>query len=163
MQPQDLMEVKKAQRSASNSSLKSAASETTLNRQESDIMSMNSDVISVGSFQSGITNQTNANYISKKYQIELNIKLLYVSDKKYFNEAFKIYWTRGKKKIDTRVAVVKPDTQIGKFNDKFQMKTVLQYDEESNEFKPKPSTLNLFQLEKKHQDEVVPPGSRYKP
>lgn len=153
--------LKQAARSSSERSLKSTVSETSLARQESDIMSMNSDVISVGSFQSGITSQANANYQSKKYQIELNIKLLYVSDKKYFNQAFKIYWTRGKKKIDTRMAIVKPDTQIGKFNDKFQMKTVLQYDEENKEFKPKPSTLNLFLLEKKQTDE--PHSTKYKP
>ena len=163
MSSPDASTLKSSARSASERSLKSAMSETSLNRQESEIMSMNSDVISVGSFQSGITNQTNANYISKKYQIELNIKLLYVSDKKYFNEAFKIYWTRGKKKIDTRVAVIKPDTQIGKFNDKFQMKTVLQFDEETKEFKPKPSTLNLYLLEKKHTDEGPSTSGKYKP
>ena len=45
--------------------------------------------------------------------------LLFVSDMKYFGEAFKIYWTRGTRKIDTRVAIVKNDTQTAKFNDKF--------------------------------------------
>ena len=77
----------------------------------------------------------------KKYQFELNIKLLSVKDNKYVGEAFKIYWTRGKRKIDTRTAVVKADTKIAKFSDKFQMKTVLQYDEEKDEFKPKHSEL----------------------
>ena len=76
-------------------------------------------------------------FISKKYQIELNIMLLYVSDMKYFGEAFKIYWTRGHRKIDTRTAILRSDTQTAKFNDKFQMKTVLQYDEENDEFKEK--------------------------
>ena len=83
-------------------------------------------------------------YVQKKFQIELNIKLLYVSDPKYFNQPFKIYWTRGKKKIDTRKAIVKPETQIAKFNDKFSMKTVLQWDEEGQEFKAKPVCNNLF-------------------
>ena len=108
---------------------------------------MNSDVISVGSTN---TYQTeNTSYISKKYQIELNIRLLYVSDRKYFNEAFKIYWTRGKKKIDTRTSIVRPDTQTARFNDKFQMKTLLLYDPDLDDFKPKPSILQLFLLEKK--------------
>ena len=43
--------------------------------------------------------------------------------------------------IDTRKAVVKPETQIAKFNDKFSMKTVLQWDEEIQEFKPKPVSI----------------------
>ena len=63
-----------------------------------DIMSTNTDAVSMTS--------TNKNYIQKKYQIELNIKLLYVSDYKYLGQSFKIYWTRGKRKIDTHVAVV---------------------------------------------------------
>lgn len=76
-----------------------------------------------------------------------------MSDPKYFGETFKIYWTRGKKKIDTRKGVVKPDTQTARFGDKFQMKTVLQYDEPNDEFKPKPSILQLVQLEKKPDTE----------
>ena len=32
--------------------------------------------------------------------------------------------------IDTRKSVVKAETQIAKFNDKFSMKTILQWDEE---------------------------------
>ena len=57
-------------------------------------------------------NQSNVSghYISKKFQIELNIRLLYVIDEKYFGETFKIYWTRGKKKIDTRKGIVRSDT-----------------------------------------------------
>ena len=58
-------------------------------------------------------------YVPKKYQIELQIMLLYVNDMKYFGEAFKIYWTRGHRKIDTRIAIMKPDTQTAKFDDKF--------------------------------------------
>ena len=45
--------------------------------------------------------------------------------------------------IDTRKAVVKPETQIAKFNDKFSMKTVLQWDEEIQEFKPKPVSRHI--------------------
>ena len=69
-------------------------------------------------------------------------------DEKYFNQPFKIYWTRGTKKIDTRVATVKPETQVAKFCDKFSMKTALMWDEELQEFKDKPSTLQVFQLER---------------
>lgn len=70
-----------------------------------------SDVISQGSNLSAISTELGgATYQSKKYQIELNIKLLYVKDPKYFQEAFKIYWTRGTKKIDTRTALVRSDT-----------------------------------------------------
>jgi len=54
-----------------------------------------------------------------KYSIELNIKLLFSNDPKHFGQAFKIYWSRTKKKIDTRVAILKKDTQIARFNDKF--------------------------------------------
>ena len=111
-----------------------------------------SDIISINSMGSMASNLTNTNYTSKKYQIELNIKLLYVKDPKYVGEAFKIYWTRGKRKIDTRTAVAKQDTQIAKFSDKFQMKTVLQYDEERDEFKPKHSDLQVYHLEKKTDD-----------
>lgn len=98
----------------------------------------------MGSHASALTN-----FASKKYQIELNIKLLYVTDPKHFGEAFRIYWSRGKKKIDTRIAVARQDTQTAKFSDKFQMKTVLQYDEETDEFKPKLSDLQVYLLEKK--------------
>ena len=69
---------------------------------------------SMNSIQSGVTN-----YMQKKFQIELNIKLLKVSDTSHCGEPFKIYWSRGKKKIDTRTAVVRPDTMIAKFSDKF--------------------------------------------
>ena len=65
-------------------------------------------------------------------------------------EAFKIYWTRGKRKIDTRTAVLK-DTKIAKFIDKFQMKTVLQYNEENDQFKPKHSELQVYHLEKSEE------------
>jgi len=118
-----------------------------MNRQPQDNVSVGgrsaaddqSDLISVGSFGSHASALTN--FTSKKYQIELNIKLLYVTDPKHFGEAFRIYWSRGKKKIDTRIAVARQDTQTAKFSDKFQMKTVLQYDEETDEFKPKLSDL----------------------
>lgn len=96
---------------------------------------MHADNMSTGA--SSMTTLNNQ-YVQKKYQIELNIKLLFVSDPKYFNQPFKIYWTRGKKMIDTRKSVVKAETQIAKFNDKFSMKTILQWDEELQEFKPKP-------------------------
>jgi len=80
-----------------SSSASSLNSETSVNH-DFDIMSTNTDAVSMTS--------TNKNYIQKKYQIELNIKLLYVSDYKYLGQSFKIYWTRGKRKIDTHVAVV---------------------------------------------------------
>ena len=99
-----------------NSSTPSLASDTSLNH-DMDTMSVNSDVVSISS--------TSKMYVQKKYNIELNIKLLYVSDFKYLGQQFKIYWTRGKRKIDTHVATVQKDTQIAKFNDKFQMRTVL--------------------------------------
>ena len=71
--------------------------------------------------------------MSKKYRIKLDlkIKLLHVSDPKYSMQSFKVYWIIGKKKIDTRVAVVKEDTHTAEFNDTFHKKTVLQFGEES--------------------------------
>ena len=98
--------------------------------------------------------------MSKKYKIELNIRCLYVQDPKYFMEAFKVYWIESEARErstpgsqGSRVAIVNEDTQTAKFNDKFQMKTVLQFDEESQQFKEKPSILQVYLLEKKPEDE----------
>ena len=102
---------------------------------------MNSDVVSVGSLNSGVSSIQPGQFTSQKYAIELNIKLLFSDDPQYFGQAFKIYWSRNNKKIDTRVGLMKPETQVAKFNDKFQMKTVLQQDKESGEFKDKLSIL----------------------
>ena len=43
------------------------------------------------------------------------------------------------------------DTKIAKFIDKFQMKTVLQYNEENDQFKPKHSELQVYHLEKSEE------------
>lgn len=63
--------------------------------------------------------------------------------------------------------MVRPDTQTAKFGDKFQMKTVLQYDEETEEFKAKPSILQLCMLEKSPSSPAYDPEdaslSKYKP
>ena len=125
---------------SSRSSNSSANSESSFARQQDD------DTTSMGSTNSALLGDVR--YQSRRFLIELNIRLLYVSDKKYFNEAFKIYWMHGKKKIDTRVAVVRSDTQTAKFADKFQMRTVLNYDEENDEYKGKPSVLQLYLLQK---------------
>ena len=109
-----------------------------------------------------VTSIQKGNLTSKKYTIELNIRLLFVMDEKYFNEAFKIYWTRGSKKIDTRVATVKPDTQVAKFNDKFSMKTALMWDEEMQEFKDKPSTLQVFHLTREQETDDGAPMEELK-
>ena len=94
-----------------SNSATSLNSDTSVNFGFDDAQSMVSDAVSMSS--------NTKNYIQKKYQIELNIKLLYVSDFKYLGQSFKIYWTRGKRKIDTHTAIVQKDTQIAKFNDKF--------------------------------------------
>ena len=81
-----------------------------------------SDIISVGSMGSHTSN-IGGNVVNKRYQIELNIRQLCVQDEKYIGEEFKIYWIRGKRKIDTRTSIVKKDQSTGKlfakFNDKF--------------------------------------------
>lgn len=43
--------------------------------------------------------------------------------------------------------MVQPDSQIAKFNDKFSMKTALQWDPDLEEYRDKPSTLQVFLLE----------------
>ena len=104
------------------------------------------DTVSMGSIDS------TTSIIQRKFSIELTIKLLFVSDQKYFGEHFKIDWAQGKKRIDTKVAKVNPDTQIAKFVDKFSMKTNLHWDEENNAYRPKPSSLQVFWLEKELVD-----------
>ena len=81
-----------------------------------------------------------------RFSIELNIRLLFASDPKFFGQAFKIYWSRAKKKIDTRMALMKKDTQVAKFNDKFQMKTILRMDKETGEFESKPVSARPFNI-----------------
>ena len=67
--------------------------------------------------------------MSKKYRIkiDLKIKLLHVSDPKYSMQSFKVYWIRGKKKIDTRVAVLKEDTHTAEFLNSMTRSTRKQY------------------------------------
>ena len=92
--------------------------------------------------------------VQKKYQIELNIRLLYIADPKFHNQSTKIFWTRGKKNIDTRAAIINQDTHIAKFNDKFSMKTILQWDESRQDFVDKPTFLIVVQLEKDETGET---------
>ena len=117
----------------------------TLQRQSSDTSFAKMDMETASMSEMSET-LTTTNYINKKFYIELHIKCLFSEDIKFFNEQFKIYWIRNKKKIDTRTATVNPDTQTAKFSDKFQMRTVLQVNEETGEFKSKPSELQVIHL-----------------
>ena len=54
-----------------------------------------------------------------------------------------ILWKRGQKKIDTQVKPITPETQTSVFNEKFQMKTQLEWDSLRNQFRQKKSVLSV--------------------
>ncbi len=53
-----------------------------------------------------------------------------------------VVWARGTKKIDTRVRMVSRGKAT--LNEKFQMKTILEYDFSKGSFTPKPSKLQVY-------------------
>ena len=57
-----------------------------------------------------------------------------------------ILWKRGTKKIDTAVKPVSPQENTAVFNEKFQMKTQLEWDGLRHQFRPKRSTLSLHHV-----------------
>ena len=60
-----------------------------------------------------------------------------------------ILWKRNQKKIDTKVKRISPETNMTVFNEKFQMKTQLEWDSLRNNFRPKKSVLQV---------QIVKPG-----
>ena len=59
-----------------------------------------------------------------------------------------ILWKRGSKKIDTLIKHISPENNQCVFNEKFQMKTQLEWDSLRNQFRPKKSTLSVHQVRK---------------
>ena len=59
-----------------------------------------------------------------------------------------ILWKRGSKKIDTLIKQISPENNQCVFNEKFQMKTQLEWDSLRNQFRPKKSTLSVHQVRK---------------
>ncbi len=62
----------------------------------------------------------------KKIAIDLNIRQASIAVKEAMDIV--ILWKRGNKKIDTQVKPISPSTQVSVFNEKFQMKTQLEWD-----------------------------------
>lgn len=60
-----------------------------------------------------------------------------------------IEWQRGGKSIDTKVKDIDPAQNMAMFNEKFQMKTVLEFDKAANLFLSKKSVLALFRKKDK--------------
>ena len=61
-----------------------------------------------------------------KVAIDLNIRQAIIAVKEDMDIV--ILWKRGNKKIDTQVKPITPETQQSVFNEKFQMKTQLEWD-----------------------------------
>ncbi len=64
--------------------------------------------------------------VNRKVAIDLNIRSAYLK----VEEPTEVYieWQRGGKSIDTKVKDIDPSQNMAMFNEKFQMKTVLEYD-----------------------------------
>lgn len=79
--------------------------------------------------------------------IDLNIRSVYIR----VDEPTEVYieWQRGGRSIDTKVKDIDPSSNMGIFNEKFQMKTALDFDAGSNMFLSKKSVLALFRKKDK--------------
>ena len=65
-----------------------------------------------------------------------------------------ILWKRGTKKIDTQVKAISPEKPNAVFNEKFQMKTQLEWDSLRNIFRKKSSDLQVHQVEPRRSAEL---------
>jgi len=95
--------------------------------------------------------------LQKKVSIDLNIKSVCIQNLK---ETFsvQILWKRGKltysltaigaKSIDTKVKTIGPENPEAVFNEKFQMKTAIDWDSLRNKFGKKKSILAVFTKDK---------------
>ena len=82
------------------------------------------------------------NYSSvKRIAFELNIKSCRVPSLPD-QTCVCVYWVRGGKKIDTKSRFI--SNGRAQFNERFSMKTVLNYDDNSGEYEPKPVILYIF-------------------
>eukprot|EP00347_Sterkiella_histriomuscorum_P001927 403370134 len=89
--------------------------------------------------------------IQKKISFELNIKSarITIPDQTLVT----IYWVRGGKKIDTKTKPVMNNKAT--FNERFAMKTILDYNVFDDEYDPKPSILQLFKGNPQENPEYV--------
>ena len=55
-----------------------------------------------------------------------------------------ILWQRGNKAIDTKVKTLGPNSEVAVFNEKFQMKTAIDWDSLRSKFGKKKSLLAVF-------------------
>lgn len=80
--------------------------------------------------------------------INLNIRSAYLQVKTPIDLV--IIWKRGAKTIDTKVAQVSAEQPQAMFNEKFEMKTQLDYDPISMKFLRKKSDLQLWTADLAH-------------
>lgn len=81
----------------------------------------------------------------KKVSIDLNIRQANIDVED--SQMIVIIWKRGNKKIDTQVKPISPDRPYAIFNEKFQMKTQLEWDSLRYIFKKKHSELQVHRVE----------------
>lgn len=77
----------------------------------------------------------------KKVSIDLNIRQANIAVEESMHIV--ILWKRGTKKIDTQVKPISPEKPSSIFNEKFQMKTQLEWDSLRNIFRKKSSDLQV--------------------
>ena len=82
------------------------------------------------------------NRIHKKVAIDLNIKAACFNTSAPLD--ILIEWRRGTKKIETKPGKASPENPIVTFNEKFQMKTMLDFDPQTEQFIRKESQLVLM-------------------
>ena len=82
--------------------------------------------------------------VNRKVAIDLTIRSACVPSLKDPTEVY-IEWQRGTKHIDTKTREIDPSSSpLAVFNEKFQMKTMLEFDPMTSNFQPKKSVLALF-------------------
>ena len=82
------------------------------------------------------------NKMQKKVFIDLNIRAAHINVTEPISVL--IIWKRGTKTIDTRSRQIDKGTPLALFNEKFQMKTVLDYDSLRRQFVKKRSDLQVW-------------------
>ena len=85
------------------------------------------------------------NKLQKKVSIDLNIKAAYIKVDEPINVL--IIWKRGNKTIDTRSRTIDKTQPLALFNEKFQMKTVLDFDSLRRQFVKKRSDLQVWKTD----------------
>mmetsp|Transcript_21755 Transcript_21755/g.15582 ORF Transcript_21755/g.15582 Transcript_21755/m.15582 type:complete len:89 (+) Transcript_21755:62-328(+) len=83
----------------------------------------------------------------RKVSIDLNIKSANI--KVTEPKEVQILWKRGSKSIDTKLQMITPEDGVAVFNEKFQMKTAIEWDSLRNKFGKKKSILSVFSKDMK--------------